>query len=102
MTVSEAPELVLKVILRNTKRLELLENGYYYPLEKSYRGGAKEREGKGDQRMAKAFSGDEPMCCLPERSSHIARFEFLLALKDPDIKVDKRIYKSGDIETLTG
>ena len=54
--------------------------------------------------MAKAFSGDGEYV-LPARKVEPYRlwFEFLkLALKDPDIKVDKRIYKSwGDIETLT-
>ncbi len=54
--------------------------------------------------MAKAFSGDGTYV-LPARKVEPYRlwFEFLkLALKDPDIKVDKRVYKSwGDVENLS-
>lgn len=54
--------------------------------------------------MAKAWSGDGEYV-LPAIKVEPYRlwFEFLkLALKDPDIKVDKLIYKSwGDVETLT-
>ena len=54
--------------------------------------------------MAKAWSGDGEYV-LPARKVEPYRlwFEFLkLALKDPDIKVDKRIYKTwGDVENLS-
>ena len=54
--------------------------------------------------MAKSWSGDGTYV-LPARKVEPYRlwFEFLkLALKDPDIKVDKRIYKSwGDVGNLT-
>jgi hypothetical protein len=54
--------------------------------------------------MAKAWSGDGTYV-LPARKVEPYRlwFEFLkIAYKDPDIKVDKRIYKPwGDVENLT-
>jgi hypothetical protein len=54
--------------------------------------------------MAKAWSGDGTYV-LPARKVEPYRlwFEFLkLAINDPEIKVDKRIYKSwGDVENLT-